>query len=41
MIDNRPLEKCHYCDKEATYNDMGDEAVISVCKKHLNMGLSS
>jgi hypothetical protein len=33
--------KCFYCQKEATYNDMSGTEIISVCRKHLAMGLSS
>jgi hypothetical protein len=35
MIDSRPPEKCHYCDKTAEYNDLADFAVVGVCKQHV------
>lgn len=41
MIESKPPEKCYYCEKEATHNDMGEETVISVCIRHLNNGLSA
>jgi len=41
MIENRPPEKCHYCNDNALYNDLADYSVVGVCKKHLKNYQSS
>ncbi len=41
MSEEQKIATCYYCPEHGAYWDYAESGVISVCKEHLQVGLSS